>query len=297
MRRLVVVGVMLVFCQLSGSAMRYFPESVPNPRVTNSRAFVANPDGILTDQQVEAIEAVAQQLEQTTGVEMVTVVLDNIGHDDAFEFSLELFNYWGIGKKGDNTGLLVFFALQSRDIRITTGGGLEGLLPDAVCKRIVEEDMIPLLRDGKYGEGLLAGNQALAKRLTGDRAMAELLLGYRPKPVSEQPWSVMALLSMVVGVLAWLRYMLSPRCPRCRKRGVRRRMETIKAASYTAAGQGIKHCSCPACGHTWDVPYVIPKLSRSAGTVYGGTGGFRGGMSGGSFGGGVSFGGGAGGKF
>lgn len=298
MRRFVFLSFLSALFLLPLQAVTYTPQTVPNPRVTDASAYVANPDGILTAEQVRAIEQVAQQLYQTTGVEMVTVALGNIGYEDAFDFSVALFNQWGIGRKGDNTGLLIFFALQSRDIRITTGGGLEGLLPDAVCERILQEDIIPLLRDGQYGEGLLVGNQAVAKRLTSDKALAELLLGYRPKPVTEQPWSAFAFGALLVALIALLRFWLSPRCPRCKKKGIKRTSQIIVPATYIAAGQGVRHCSCPACGHKWDVPFTIPKLYRSAGYSSSSGGGFRGGsFGGGSFGGGVSFGGGAGGKF
>lgn len=277
----------------------YTPRTVPNPRSWDAEAYVSNPDGLLTAEQVAAIRQVAQQLNRITGVEMVTVALGDIGTADAFEFSLELFNHWGIGRSGANTGVLLFFALQSRDIRITTGGGVEGLLPDADCSRILHEDIIPLLSKGQYAEGLLAGNRAIARRLTDQRALEELLLGYEPKPVSEEPWNVLSVCALLIALLALVRYWLSPRCPHCRQRGANVRSKVITRATYTTEGQGIRYYDCPLCGYTWNKPFTIPKtpppVQYSSGRGYrGGGGGFSGG---GSFGGGVSFGGGAGGKF
>ncbi len=126
----------------------YTPYTVPNPRTTDGKAFVADPDHLLSAEERNAIQDAAEQLYTLTGVEMVTVLLDDIGYADAFDFAYDLFNEWGIGDSEMNTGVLLFFTMQQHDIRITTGKGLEGLLPDAVCYDIIVDDIIPLLRAG-----------------------------------------------------------------------------------------------------------------------------------------------------
>ena len=305
MKRIVTVALLLLSLftfHHSPLFAAYTPHSVPNPRTVDASAFVANPDAILSAAEVEAIQRVAEQLNQATGVELVTVALGDIGQADAFEFSLELFNHWGIGKSGKNTGVLIFFALRSRDIRIVTGGGVEGLLPDAVCSRIVDEDMIPLLRHGHYGEGLLAGNKAIALRLTDDRALAELLLDYHPKPVTDEPWTIFSIFALLAAFIALLRYWVSPRCPRCKQKGAHVQSKVIVRATAKDEGQGVKLYDCPLCGHKWRKTFTIPKTPPPTSHNYSGGrhggGSFGGGFSGGgSFGGGVSFGGGAGGKF
>ena len=305
MKRSLAVALLLLSLftfHLSPLCAAYTPQSVPNPRTMDASAFVANPDAILSAAEVEAIQRIAQQLNQATGVELVTVALGDIGQADAFEFSLELFNHWGVGRSGQNTGVLIFFALRSRDIRIITGGGVEGLLPDAICSRILDEQMIPLLAEGQYGAGLLAGNKAIARRLTEDRALAELLLGYHPKPVTTAPWSWLSICSLLIALFALIRYWTSPRCPNCRKRGAHVHSKIISRATATADGQGMRYYDCPLCGHHWQRPFTIPKTppppqNYGGGRHYGGSFGGGGFSGGGSFGGGVSFGGGAGGKF
>jgi uncharacterized membrane protein YgcG len=96
--------------------------------------------------------------------------------------------------------------MQQHDIRITTGKGLEGLLPDGACYYIIADDIIPLLRYGQYGAGLLAGNQAVTQRLTTRQALQELLLGYRPKEPKEQPWKGLSLFALFVAMIAGLAY-------------------------------------------------------------------------------------------
>lgn len=276
----------------------YTPKTVPHPRTSSADAFVSNPDGILTAEQQSEIQQVAKQLYDISGVELVTVVLDDIGHADAFDFSVELFNHWGIGRREQNTGVLILFAKRSRDIRITTGGGVEGLLPDAVCEQILDETMIPALKRGKYAQGLLAGNRAIAERLTSQQAKEELLLGYKREPVRETPWLWFSIISWLVALIALFLYWIEPPCPKCGKKGSKSELSRIDVKpTYYSSGQGTRFYTCPYCGHEWKQTYSIPKKERPVSTTSSGSGGVFGGSSGGFFGGGSTFGGGAGGKF
>lgn len=304
MRRYLINIILLVACT-SVWATSYMPSSVPNPRDWDRYAYVANPDGILTSSEVASISQVARKIDEMVGVEVVTVVLDDISGQDAFTFAFQLFNLWGIGNKETNQGVLILFALSSRDIHITTGGGMEGLLPDARCSAILNDEMIPLLREGNYGEGLLAGNKAIGRLVTSPEAQAELLLGYRAKPVTESPWVGFSFVSLLVAVFLFLRHLFQPKCPHCHKHGVECHDVILHAATFDKPGDGEKIYTCPSCHASWKKKYTIPcrKITPSNGHTYNGSfgsgfgGSFGGGFSGGSFGGGHSFGGGAGGKF
>ena len=295
MKRLFLI--VLSWLAITASADVYTPQTVPFPRKTDAKAFVANPDNILSSEEQEAIQSVAEQLYQLTGVEMVTVALDDIGDAFAFDFTVELFNLWGIGDKKTNTGLLIFFTMEQHDIRITTGTGLEGLLTDATSYDIILNDIIPLLRQGQYGNGLLAGNQAVYKHLTSQRALEELLFGYQPKEPKEQPWKDLGIFAFFIAIVSLLAYWAAPRCPKCKKKGAKTRDEVIVYATFEAGGRGIHHHTCVSCGHKWDEPYTIPKKRERS--SYSGSGSSSGGYSGGggSYGGGSTSGGGAGSKW
>ncbi|MCQ2345529.1 MAG: TPM domain-containing protein [Paludibacteraceae bacterium] len=276
----------------------YTPQTLPNPRVRDANAYVCNPDGVFSNAQVEQLNNLSAALYEQSDVELVIVAVDDIGMADVFDFSVELFNKWGIGAKGKNTGVLMLLVLQSRDIRISTGGGLEGLLTDEKCTQIIYDIMIPLLKQGYYADGMLAGGKAIADVLTTDAAKAELLLGYKAKEVTTAPWSGFAGMSIFVIILVLLAYYLQPKCPYCKKHGARRSNEVIREATLLAAGAGIAHYTCKHCQSTWHKSYTIARLIDTSTGGYGGRGGFGGGsFGGGSFGGGMTFGGGAGGKF
>ena len=288
---------LLLFVALGLAAEVYTPATVPNPRATDATAFVADPDQLLSADEKNAIQEAAEQLYELTGVELVTVALDDIGDAYAFDFCVELFNSWGIGDKETNTGVLVFFTMQQHDIRITTGSGLEGLLPDAVCYDIICDEVIPVLQQGQYGEGLLVCNKAVCRRLTTQHALEELMFGYRPKEPTESPWKGLSIFALVIALISLLAYWAAPRCPVCKKKGAKTVDEVIVYATFTAPGRGIHHHTCISCGHKWDESYTIPKKTERS--SYSGSGSSSGGYGGGggSFGGGSTSGGGAGGKW
>lgn len=155
-------------------ATTYTPRTVANPRLQLPVSNVANPDLIIDATDVAFLDRCAQMLEHETQVELCVVALQSIGDADAFNFSYELFQRWGIGQKGKNTGVLILFVLDSHDIRIMTGSGIEGVLTDALCSQIIREDMTPDFRKGDYGGGLCRGAMHIYETCTHGSAPEEL---------------------------------------------------------------------------------------------------------------------------
>ena len=136
---------------------QYTVDEVPNPKTNDASAFVANPDGIISEETVYQLNTILQNLEAKNKAEIAVVVLNSIGDNDIFDFGVKLFEHWGIGKKRSDNGLLILFVLDQRKIRFETGYGLEGVLPDAICKRIQMNEMVPYFKEGNYDEGMLRG--------------------------------------------------------------------------------------------------------------------------------------------
>lgn len=135
--------------------------SIPNPKITNKNAFVSNPDGILQQETVSQINILLDSLSSQNGTEVAVVAVNSIGNEDIAGFATELFKTWGIGSAQNNNGLLVLFVLDQRKVKFETGYGLEGVLPDAICKRIQIQTMIPEFKSGNYDSGILAGVQRI----------------------------------------------------------------------------------------------------------------------------------------
>lgn len=156
-------------------AQPYTIQTVPNPKDINN-GYVSNPDGILSKETVDKLNKELYALERKSEVEVAIIAIQSIGQADYTEFAYQLANYWGIGKANKSTGLLLLLVLDERAARIEVGNGLEGLLPDAVCERILQNYMFPAFKAGDYDSGFQAATQYITQRLTQESALEELLL-------------------------------------------------------------------------------------------------------------------------
>ena len=147
----------------------YTVKTVPNVKQKNKNAYTSDPQNILGSRWVVQLDSLAAAIKAEKGAEVAIVVLPKISNDyaNAREFAHELFNYWGIGEKGKDNGLLLLLITDknNRKIVFEVGYGLEGTLPDGLCKLIQKRVMIPLMKEGNYGAGLVAGVQEIQKIL------------------------------------------------------------------------------------------------------------------------------------
>ena len=171
---------MLIVCT-SALAAPTTVESVPNARQING-SHVSDPDNIVGANARAQIDRLLVSLERDTGVQVAVVALDSIGKEDIFSFAQALFVRWGIGDRQRDDGLLVLLVKDQNTIRMHTGYGLEGTLPDALCQRIQLNYMVPAFKQGRYGDGLLAGLNATIQILSNP-ANAQALTTPRPTDV------------------------------------------------------------------------------------------------------------------
>ena len=290
-------------------AMVYTPTSLPNPKEQDRGNYVCNPDEIVASSDVVLLNRLARQLKDSTQVELCVVAVNSIGEMEAFDFCYEVFQRWGIGKEGKNTGVLLFLAVESRDVRIMTGGGIEGVMTDAVCHSIIHETMMQPLRNADYSDAMALGALRIYEVCTDGAAPEELRqmtsATNRYHYAEESEENVWMELFYFVGIpciifaLIIVLLLLPKKCPKCGKRSLRKTSEQIiNRATTRKEGLGVRSYCCKHCGHQEQKTYIIPKEIPTV-VLGGGTsrGGFGGGSFGGGFGGGSTFGGGAGGKF
>lgn len=297
-------------------AAEYTPQTVPDPKMYGQEYYVSDPDTILSDSDVVFLNRCAASLQKQTDVEMAVVALGSIGDMDCFDFCYELFQRWGIGGKGKNTGVLICFVLDSHDIRIMTGTGIEGVLTDAKCSSIIRQDMIPSFKAGLYGEGICLGALSIYEICTDGEAPEELLnmksVTNRGKYASSsddsdgdewglEGWIILGMVLFCISLGFIAKWKERKRCPKCGKRTPIAKHEVIQRATYTHGGHGINHYKCPKCGHEWTIPFKLAMLvhstssSSSSGSSWSSSSSSS--SSGGSWGGGSTSGGGAGSKW
>ncbi len=144
-------------------AAAYSVGSVPNVHLQDNRNFVSNPDQIISPDDVRTINGIAWDIRKRLGVEIAVVALKDIGDNDARMFASDLFNHWGLGKKGKDNGLLILLVTEppQRAVVFETGYGLEAYLPDVIAFRLQQRFMIPDLRAGNYSAAMRKGAVAV----------------------------------------------------------------------------------------------------------------------------------------
>ena len=289
-----------LFCVLGTSAQKVFtPDNLPKVHLQDRTKYVCNPSGILSQSATDSIDAMLYRLEEKTGIETVGAAVPSIGEAEAFDFCHELLNSWGVGKKGKDNGLVVLLVVDQRMIQFYTGYGLEGDLPDAICKRIQMQDMIPYLKDNKWDEGMVAGMTKVVGRLDGSMEREE-----------EETGGDIALLYFLlstfgfVGILmyfAWLSDRRQRKCPSCGQFTLQQDSTKLLYKTRSSKVYEVTYV-CSHCGHQVKrkrTPYNSVSNGGGSGPIIIGGGGFGGGGGsfGGSFGGGMGGGGGAGSHF
>ena len=182
MRRFIILC-LLLFASLAAQARSYRAEDIPNVQRADRTRYVSNPDGILSPGAVARIDSVCGALRDRAIAQVAVVAVDDIAGGDVFDFAVDLFTQWGVGRAENDNGLGILLVKDRREIRFVTGGGLEGVLPDAVCKRIQLKYMLPAFREGDYSRGMVAGVEAAAQLLEGSELIA------RPKHHVQDPYS------------------------------------------------------------------------------------------------------------
>lgn len=288
---------LLILCLLgwsAASAAKYTLDAVPNVQRLDRTRYVSDPDGILSPQAVATIDSVCASLRHRAIAQVAVVAVDDIAGEDVFTFAYDLFSRWGVGRAENDNGLGILLVKDRREIRCVTGRGLEGVLPDALCKRIQTEYMLPYFREGDYSRGMVAGVEALSQVLTGselDRGETDEYTGMEA-PGRTIVWIVLGFLGVVL-IASALSYYRRKRCPRCKKYALQ--LESQRTLESNRRYDLIEYTFvCRNCG------FVVKRTDKSmhdnglGGGIGGGTiiGGGRG-FGGGSFGGGGGFGGGS----
>lgn len=121
----------------------------PNPpRLVNDLA------GVLLGDEAETLERKLRAYYDSTSTQIAIVTMNTIGDYESSEVGLKILRDWGIGTKGKDNGILILAVIQDRKIRIETGYGMEGVVPDAIANRIIDEAIKPNFRQQHYYQGL-----------------------------------------------------------------------------------------------------------------------------------------------
>ena len=109
------------------------------------------------------------QFERETSNQILVAIFQKMPSDTSVEdYCQNVFRAWNPGQKDKNNGAILFVFLQDRKMRIQTGYGLEGALPDITCKRIIQDEIAPYFKKGLLDAGIATGVQAMIAATKGE---------------------------------------------------------------------------------------------------------------------------------
>ena len=131
-------------------------------------ARVTDLSGVLQAGQKAALEQQLAAHEQEKGSQIAILIVPTTQPEAIEQYAMRVVETWQLGRKGVDDGLLILVATDDRAMRIEVGYGLEGVIPDAIAKRVIAEIMTPYFRQGDFYGGLNAAVVQIIKLMAGE---------------------------------------------------------------------------------------------------------------------------------
>lgn len=248
-------------------------DTVAAPALT---ARVTDQAGLLDAGRRAALEQALAAFEARKGSQIAVLTVPTTGDETIEQFGIRVAEQWKIGRKGVDDGAILIIARDDRTLRIEVGYGLEGVIPDAIARRVIAETIVPRFQAGDFAGGIEAGAGQLMQLVDGEPL---------PPPPARQaggqtadsPLGALLIAALVIGQI--LRSLLGPLLA-----------GLLVGAGSFGLGWALTGALGPAlllgAGGFFVTLLGVMGMIGSGGGRGGGFGGSRGGFGGGGFGGG-----------
>ncbi len=133
------------------------------------KARVTDLTGTLNAQQSAALEQTLAEFESRKGAQIAVLMVPTTQPETVEQYAVRVQESWKLGRKGVDDGVLLVVAKDDRRLHIEVGYGLEGILPDAIAKRIIDSDITPRFREGDFYGGIRAGTDRIMRVVEGEK--------------------------------------------------------------------------------------------------------------------------------
>lgn len=159
MRRALAIAALLVGWRLLGAEVM-----PPKPeRYFNDYA------GVVSGRVADQLNRTLEEFERSSSDQIVVAVFPKLQTDSSVEdYTVRVFRSWKVGQEGKNNGATLFVFVQDHKMYLQVGYGLEPVLPDALCKRIIDEQIAPRFKANDYDGGLTAGVRSMIAATKGE---------------------------------------------------------------------------------------------------------------------------------
>ena len=124
--------------------------------------------GTLSAQQTTALENSLAAFETKKGSQITILIVPTTEPEDIAQFGIRVAEAWKIGRKNIDDGVILIIAKDDRKLRLEVGYGLEGVIPDAIAKRVIAETITPFFKRGDFAGGINAGVSQLMQLIEGE---------------------------------------------------------------------------------------------------------------------------------
>ncbi|MFZ5877270.1 MAG: TPM domain-containing protein [Nitrospirota bacterium] len=131
-------------------------------------AFVIDLTNTVNSSQRDALERDLAAFSERKGSQIAVLLVATTEPETIEQYALRVAEAWKLGRKGVDDGVLFLVAKDDRALRLEVGYGLEGVIPDAVAKRVISEIVVPYFKQGDFYGGVDAGVERLIRLIDGE---------------------------------------------------------------------------------------------------------------------------------
>lgn len=154
----------LLFLTL-GVALARGAEVIPPPPANHFNDYAA----VVKRTTAEQLNRELTQFERDTSTQILVAIFPRMQSPSSIEdYTVRVFAAWHPGQKRQSNGAILFIFAEEHRMRIATGYGVEGALPDALCKQILENEIAPRLRAGNFDAAMTSGVHAMMAAVRGE---------------------------------------------------------------------------------------------------------------------------------
>lgn len=223
--------------------------------------------GVISADTSSRLNKTLEDFERETSNQILVVIYPHMQSDSSIEdYTVRMAQAWGVGQKQKNNGAVLFVFTQDRKMYIQVGYGLEGALPDALAKQIIENELKPHFRNGDFNGGLSAGVAAILAATRGEYKGTGRTVAEQQQMISSGGVSFAVIIAVIIFLLV---FYVGLRLARASKGAVYHRGGYFPSGGWTSSSSNWS-------GGGWGG-------GSSGGGFSGGGGSFGGGGAGGSW--------------
>lgn len=178
------------------------------------QAEVSDYAGVLSAQSQKRLSQAFAEFNRTQKVQAACAIFPNLSGETIEDFTTKLFEQWNLGDRATDKGLLLVIAIQERAVRIEVGYGLEPIYTDAKAKRVIDQAIVPQLKNQNFEQATLAFLKA-SKQVLTNSSSAQAAKQDSPQTTSLRSWVRIFIFVLILIVLFFRRMFLrSPLRPR-----------------------------------------------------------------------------------